>query len=336
MPTLKKDPDKLTEWAKHQRQLLRRNPSKYINSRGNKLHIDLSHRYVTDTEMLNNVISGAKCADGRFTDERTMYDVVGQTLDDRMYEIGDFLYNRPNESSLYIEYRMDDYDDIIGTGFTNSNKHRPIDNERTIQTVNTKCVAVVLERDKENSHHFFIMTAYPVTNPRNPENKNRPDLIQYENKDLTPILKNTAAYRIKDDVWRLAARKACNDKSLNDIHVNFQSAENIAAIYTDAQPGITSELSYNRATGRLQMTCANVKPLPPRDNSIKLVHRTEIPIKIAKALAPETIQAAEKQMADMRQEKNTKPSIHSQRAKKENQREVPPEQQTKTSDTEYH
>lgn len=340
MQTLKKDPNKIKEWAKQQRQLLRRNPGKYINSRGNKLHIDLSHRYVSNTEMLNNVISGAKYADGRFTDERVMYDAVGQALDDNMHEIGDFLYNRPNESSLYIEYGMDDYDDVIGTGFTNTNKHRPIDNERTIQTVSTKCVAVILERDKENPRYFFITTAYPVTNPRNPENKNNPDLIQYENKDLSNILKNTQAYKIKDDIWRLAARKACNDKSLNDIHINYQSAEETASIYTDTQPGITAELSYNRASGRLQMTCANVKRLPPRDppydKSIKLVHRTEIPIKAAKTLAPETIQAAEQQMADMRQEKTAKPSIYSQKIKKENQRNPPPETPAKTADTEYH
>lgn len=334
MPTPKNDPNKLNEWVKQQRHLLRRGQSDYINSRGNKLHIDLSHRYVSDTTMLNNVVSGAKYADGRFTDERTMYDVIGQTLDDRMYEISDFLYNRTNESSLYIEYGMDDYDDIIGTGFTNVDKHRPIDNERNIQAVTTKCVALVLERDRENAHHFFITTAYPVTNPRNPENKNRPDLIQYENKDLTDILKNTEAYRVKDDVWRLAARKACNDKSLQDIHVNFQSAENTASIYTNAQPGIVAELSYNRATEKLQMTCANVKPLPPRNNSIKLIRRTEIPIKTAKILAPETVQAAEKQMSAMRQTKSEKPCVHSQKIKKNPpQTEFP---QTQISDTEYH
>lgn len=219
------------------RKELRKDPVRFIQSRANLLHIETHYR--KDPALLNNVISGKKFGDSRFINEHTMYDAISVALDENMEDLYDYLHDPERTDDFIIECDVGDYIDTVGTGFVMDSKKKDtfLSYEQKVNACETSGIGMVIRKSNATECGYCIVSAFPATHPLS-----LPNAVKIQKDDLSPILKHTWTYQDErnNDVWRLAARAACRDNSLNGMHVTYVPKSytcNEMAILYRGEPG---------------------------------------------------------------------------------------------------
>lgn len=241
------------------------NPESYIKRHTIKGHAFESHVAISETEVLDNVVSGRKLGDTKFTSEAVQNYCIQEVLYKHMQNIQEWARTaKPDERILYAADFLDENDEpnMIGSGFISdaTDKKKNCTGSAGVNYIESNIAGVVIKKNPEAPDGWEITTAFPMSYPT-PDVCTKETVIATPRRDFSKVLHRTPTYQQAPDIQKLYLDiKASSNtppqrfgvlnlnarKPNQHVYIFDRKAPNAPRLNIDTNLDITQAPQYNR------------------------------------------------------------------------------------------